>query len=127
MSRILVVDDDPSTRFVMRLILERDGHEIAEAAHGQAALDMIAERPPDIVTTDLMMPVLNGHQLILMLRSNPRTAAIPVVVVASNPDAAQDFVAAGLVSAIVGKPFDAAGLAQRIRAVESNLTNVILT
>ncbi len=120
MSKILVVDDDPSTRFVIRLILEREGHEIAEAAHGQAALEMIAESPPDIVTTDLMMPIVNGSQLIHRLRSNPRTAAIPVVVVASNPDAARDFVAAGLVSAIIGKPFDAVGLTQSIRAVESN-------
>jgi CheY-like chemotaxis protein len=120
LSRILIVDDDPSTRYVLRLILEREGYEIDEAANGEAALDMI--RPdalPDIVMTDLMMPVMGGVELIQRLRSEPRTAAIPIVVVSSNPEAARSLQSSGLVDAIVSKPFTASRLADRVRALAS--------
>jgi CheY-like chemotaxis protein len=117
-SAILVVDDDPSVRFVVRLVLERDGHDIREAAHGEAALNLM--RPdslPDLVTTDLMMPVLGGVELIQRLRSEPRTAWIPIVVISGSPEAARALQRSGLVEAIVNKPFDATVLAQCIRDV----------
>jgi CheY-like chemotaxis protein len=115
-SAILVVDDDPSVRFVVRLVLEREGHEVREAAHGEAALKLM--RPdslPDLVTTDLMMPVLGGVELIQRLRSEPRTARIPIVVISGSPEAARALQSSGLVEAIVDKPFDAIALAQCIR------------
>lgn len=118
MSAILVVDDDPSVRFVVRLVLERDGHDVREAAHGEAALNLM--RPdslPDLVTTDLMMPVLGGVELIQRLRSEPRTAWIPIVVISGSPEAARALQRSGLVEAIVNKPFDATVLAQCVRDV----------
>ena len=118
MTRILIVDDDPSIRFLLRLVLEREGHEIAEAAHGEAALDMIRPDPlPDLVTTDLMMPFVSGIELIERLRAEPRTSAIPIVVISGNPEAVRKFQAAGFVDAIISKPFDAVRLAEAIRAV----------
>jgi two-component system, chemotaxis family, chemotaxis protein CheY len=118
LSTILIVDDDPSTRFVLRLILEREGYKVVEAGNGKAALDMIRPDPlPDIVMTDLMMPVMTGMELIRQLRSEPRTAAISIVVVSSNADAAQSLQSSGEVDAIVSKPFTASKLADRIRAV----------
>jgi len=117
-SAILIVDDDPSLRFVVRLVLERDGHDVREAAHGQAALNLM--RPdslPDLVTTDLTMPVLGGVELIKRLRSEPRTASIPIVVISGSPEAARALQRSGLVDAIVDKPFDATALAQCIRDV----------
>ena len=87
MSTVLIVDDDPSTRFVMRMILETAGHLVTEAEHGAAALARMGTHPPDIVTTDLMMPVLDGKELIERLRSQPTTASIPIVVVSGSPGA----------------------------------------
>ena len=121
MSMVLVVDDDPSTRFVVRLILETEGHEVVEAEHGEAALERIRPNPPDIVTTDLTMPVLSGEKLIERLRSEPTTASIPIVVVSGNPAAARALHAAGLVEAFLTKPFDAAELRECIRAVATKL------
>jgi CheY-like chemotaxis protein len=119
--KILIVDDDPSTRFVLRLILEREGYEVLEAAHGEAALEMMGpDSLPDIVTTDLMMPILNGTELIARLRAEPRTASIPIVVVSSNAEAARSLKASGMVDAIIGKPFDAVRLASDIRAIAGN-------
>ena len=121
LSKILIVDDDPSTRFVLRLILEREGYAVVEAGNGQAALDMIAPDPlPDIVMTDLMMPVMTGVELIRRLRSDPRTAEIRIVVVSSNADAAASLQSRGQVNAIVSKPFSAGKLADGIRAILGN-------
>jgi CheY-like chemotaxis protein len=72
---------------------------------------------PDLVTTDLMMPVLGGVELIQRLRSEPRTAWIPIVVISGSPEAARALQRSGLVEAIVNKPFDATVLAQCVRDV----------
>ena len=118
MSTILVVDDDPGTRSLLRFILETDGHAVVEAAHGRAALDIIGPNSlPDLVITDLMMPVLNGVQLIELLLSEPRTALIPIVVVSGNPEAARALQTSGRVEAVVRKPFDAIALTECIRTV----------
>jgi CheY-like chemotaxis protein len=120
LSTIMVVDDDPGTRLLLRLILETDGHEIVEAANGDAALGLIDPNPlPDVIMTDLTMPILNGHGLIERIRSEPRTASIPIVVVSANPDAAQALHASGRIEAFVIKPFDASVLSCCIRNVVS--------
>jgi CheY-like chemotaxis protein len=118
-SVVLVVDDDPNTRFVVRMILETAGHEVVEAEHGEAALARIGPRVPDIVTTDLSMPVLGGKELIERLRSQPATASIPIIVVSGNPAEARALHAAGLVEAFVAKPFSAGELAACIQAIAS--------
>jgi len=115
---ILVVDDDADVRFVLREILEEAGHEVVEAAHGAAALDLISpQRLPDLVVTDLAMPILGGEELIGRLRSTPTTAAIPIVVLSGNADAAWTLKASGLVEAVVSKPFGAAAVTKAIHAV----------
>lgn len=120
LSTILVVDDDAPTRVILRMVLENAGHEVVEAAHGAAALDIIGpDLLPDIVMTDLTMPNLSGKELIERLRSAPRTASIPIVVVSGNYDSARTLQASGLVEAVIDKPFDAADLTECIRAVAS--------
>jgi two-component system chemotaxis response regulator CheY len=116
-SMVLVVDDDPSTRLVLRMILETAGHVVVEAEHGEAALARISPNPPDIVTTDLAMPVLGGKELIERLRSQPLTALIPIVVLSGNPADARALHAAGLVEAVLTKPFAAADLVTCIAAL----------
>ena len=79
MSRILVVDDEPDQRFLLRRLLERAGHEVSEAHHGAAALQAVRESAPDLVVTDVMMPVMDGVELIRCLRGDPATAYIPIL------------------------------------------------
>jgi len=120
MSTILVVDDDSATRLLVRSILEIAGHEVIEAPHGSAALDLISpQRLPDVILTDLTMPVLDGKELIAQLRSGPVTAAIPIVVVSGNLVEAWTLKATGLVEAVVSKPFEATNLALCIHALTS--------
>lgn len=121
LSTILVVDNDPDTRSLLRMILETEGHAVVEAAHGEEALDMLGPNPlPDVVITALMMPVLNGAELIERLQAEPKTATIPIVVVSGNSDAVRTLQASGRVEAVVSKPFHATALAACIRAASTN-------
>jgi CheY-like chemotaxis protein len=97
--RILVVDDEPDQRFLLRRIFERAGHEVTDAPDGAAALRMARESPPDLVVTDMMMPVMDGAELIRCLRGGA-TAHIPILA------ASGDAHLAGAADAIVPKPYD---------------------
>lgn len=88
MAKILIVDDEPDVRYLSRMIFESAGHEVIAAHHGAAALDSVKDRFPDLVVTDMMMPVVNGNELIEALRSDPDTASIPILVISCNPEVA---------------------------------------
>src|SRR6202022_1798489 len=107
LKKILVVDDDPSIRFLLRLIFESAGYEVSEAHHGAAALSQMQDALPDVLVADMMMPVMDGGELIARLRSDPRTAALRVLVVSGNPAAIE---VARKADAILGKPFLPANL-----------------
>ena len=85
MVNILVVDDEPDVRFILRRILEGAGHRVTEVQHGAAALEAVAAAPPDLVVTDMMMPVMGGAELIRRLRAEPLTATIPILAVSGDP------------------------------------------
>jgi CheY-like chemotaxis protein len=87
-ARILIVDDEPDVRFMMRLIFEGAGHQVTEARNGATGLKSVKAMPPDLVITDVMMPAMDGLELIKRLRSNPETAAIPILVVSGNSELA---------------------------------------
>ncbi len=79
--RVLVVDDDPSARSALKELLQSQRYGVDVAADGVAALERLAEHPPDIVVTDLDMPRMNGMQLLAELHE--RAAELPVIVVTS--------------------------------------------
>ncbi len=101
MGTVLIVDDESSVRFLLRIAFEAAGNEVIEAAHGVAALERARSKRPDLVVTDFMMPVMNGGELVARLRANPETAGIPIVMVTAS--AVGDTVAA---DAVLAKPFD---------------------
>ena len=110
MARILVVDDESSMRFLLRLAFEADGHQVEEAPNGLVAIQVVENgRAPDLVATDFMMPLMNGGELIERLRANPQTADLPVILVSSSPGAE---VKTGA-DAFFRKPFDPAELGER--------------
>ncbi len=88
MCRILVVDDEPDLRFILRRIFEKAGHEVADAGHGAAALECARGWTPELVVTDMMMPVMHGRELIRRLRADPATAHIPILAVTGNGELA---------------------------------------
>jgi two-component system response regulator HydG len=79
--RVLVVDDEPSIRAALKQLLEARGYAVDQAVDGIAALERIAELPPDVVITDLSMPRMDGMQLLERLREGE--SELPVIVVTS--------------------------------------------
>jgi two-component system response regulator (stage 0 sporulation protein F) len=67
MATILVIDDEEAVRNMLRAVLEREGHNVVEASNGRAGLAVCRDRPPDLVITDILMPEMNGLDLILEL------------------------------------------------------------
>jgi CheY-like chemotaxis protein len=112
--RVLVVDDIPVERELLRLILEDGGYEVDEAGHGSDAITQMGDPLPDLVMTDLMMPVMNGQQLVQHMRSDRRTALVPILVLSANPNAAKIAMQA---DAVVGKPFQRANLLATVNAL----------
>ena len=100
MPRILVVDDEPDQRFLLRRIFERAGHEVSDACDGAAALTAARESPPDLVVTDIMMPVMDGAELIRRLRGEPATADIPILAASGDSHLADG------ADAVVPKPYE---------------------
>lgn len=83
-SKVLVVDDEPDLRFLLRRRFEKAGHEVFEAGDGATALRAVLAVRPDLVITDLTMPVMDGYELIRLLRADPATADIPILSVTAN-------------------------------------------
>jgi CheY-like chemotaxis protein len=77
---VLVVDDDPDVRLLLRRMLERAEYAVAEAEHGRAALARLAELTPELILLDLMMPEMDGFEFLDELRRRPAGRSIPVVV-----------------------------------------------
>lgn len=84
--RVLVVDDDPHLRSMLRRILEKQQYEVIEAANGQECLRLFVEISPDIVLMDVMMPVLDGLSACSQLRAMPGGEVIPVVMISVLDD-----------------------------------------
>ena len=77
---VLIVDDEPQARELVGEMLEREGFGVLEAGDGATAVRLAAERRPDLVLLDLVMPGMNGFEVAAGLRRNPATADIPVLV-----------------------------------------------
>lgn len=84
MGTILVVDDEPDLRYILHRIFTRAGHDVTEAGNGAAALEAVRQVRPDLVVTDMMMPVMGGVELIRRLRADPATSAIPILSVSAD-------------------------------------------
>ncbi len=82
--QVLVVEDEKTTRDMLVRSVRKEGWEAAEAAHGREALDIIAERKPDLIFLDLMMPVMDGFEFIKELRASREYQLIPVVVITAK-------------------------------------------
>jgi CheY-like chemotaxis protein len=78
---VALVEDDENTREVFRTILEHTGHRVVEAGDGFAGVDLIRDEMPDVVLLDLGLPGLDGRGVVAKLKADPRTAAVPIIVV----------------------------------------------
>ena len=83
---ILLVEDNADAREALALLLENHGYTVRSAANGAEALEEAQRQPPDLVITDIEMPVLSGFDVVAQFRSQPELAGIPVIVVSGHND-----------------------------------------
>ncbi len=109
--RILVVDDDDDTRSALADLLEHEGFGVRTAANGVEALAAMRSEQPALVLLDLLMPELDGFEVLRVKRDDPAIASIPVIVLTAWRGDALD-----VDVDVVAKPFDLDALLTRMRA-----------
>jgi CheY-like chemotaxis protein len=105
-ARILIVDDEPVNRLLVKTVLGHAGHEVIEAADAAACLREAQNRLPDLAIVDLYLPGASGVELIQTLRGDPKTSALKIALyTGSNIDApVRDFMALNRITHVIPKP-----------------------
>jgi len=123
---ILIAEDDTDTRALLSVLLEREGFQVMVARDGAAALRILALLQPDLIIADLLMPQVNGLELIRSVRAMPECATIPIIVFSAYTDGyLQEMKEAGA-TAILRKPHDFFHLSETITevlAIHQNFRN----
>ncbi|MCY1145514.1 SpoIIE family protein phosphatase [Actinoplanes sp. Pm04-4] len=114
---VLVADDNADMRDYLARLLRSAGHRVQAVGDGQAALEAARVRNPDLIVSDVMMPRLDGLELVAALRADPRTAGTPVLLLSARAgqEASIEGLEAGADDYLV-KPFSSAELLARVRA-----------
>jgi len=84
--RILIVDDEVINLKLVSRLLEIEGYEVVSAQNGEAALELVGQKPPDLALLDVMMPDMDGYELCRRLRQNPLMTDIPIVMLTAMVD-----------------------------------------
>ena len=117
---ILVIEDDPIQRLAVVGILQRVGHRVLWAIDGEQGLDMARQARPDLIVCDVVMPGMNGYQLVTALRQEPGLAEVPVIMLTTMTERVQ--VRVGMTSGAddyLAKPLNAAELREAVTALLS--------
>ncbi len=119
--KILIIEDDKLSSRLLNLTLTRAGYETFIAGNGLAGITRVrAAPPPDLVLLDLMLPVMDGFEVLSQIRSDPRTAALPVIVVTGKAQAADRHLALRLgANDYITKPYSPRDI---VASVEATLT-----
>lgn len=114
MSKILIIDDDESILDAMSLILEEEGYKTKTAFKGQEAFPLITSFKPDLILLDMLLSGQDGRDICKKLKADPKTTAIPIIMISAHPSADATAMQAGS-NDFVAKPFDTAVLLEKIK------------
>lgn len=118
MNRILVVEDDPDIADLIRRYLQRGGFEVDVRVSGRDGLAAVASAPPDLLLLDLMLPHISGLEVCRALRADPKTAAIPIIMVTARAEESERIAGLDLgADDYIAKPFSPGELVARVRAL----------
>ncbi len=115
---ILIVDDEPTARDMLEMLLANQGYELASASNGAEALKLAAELIPDVILLDVMMPEMDGFEVCERLRADPTLAGVPVLMVTALDD--RDSRLQGIESGaddFISKPYDRFELRARLKTI----------
>ncbi len=103
--RVLVVDDDPGILDILQIALQAAGYDVMVARNGLEALDRAGEELPHLMLVDLMMPVMDGWELVRECRGRNSLAAVPIIILSAAREIERERATLG-VEAALAKPFD---------------------
>ena len=109
---ILIVDDERPLRELLASVLADGGYQVRMAIHGRDALDRIEEAQPDLIITDLMMPVMGGVELYRELKDRAETRSIPIIVMSAGLPRPTELADA---DTFIAKPFDVDAVEAAVR------------
>ena len=115
---VMVVEDDPDTRNVISRMLQSVGHFVLEVSTGSQVLELAVRHQPDVIALDLMLPDINGLEVLRHLKGSDKTRRIPVLCVSVQEDFASQAMAGGAAQ-FLRKPLDTAALMRSIHAATS--------
>lgn len=119
--KVLVVDDEADVLLLCRVNLEFEGYEVIEAHDGEEAMEKVHAERPDIVLLDVMMPKMDGWQVLAALKADPETADVPVVMLTAKvQDQDQIRGWSGGAADYITKPFSPLALSQVLENVLQN-------
>ena len=121
MKTILVVDDEQDIILALEILLSDEGFEVITAQNGREALERLAERLPDVVIMDVMMPILSGPQTLEKMRSDAEYTQIPVIMMSAVKPSI-DFTRLK-VSSFIRKPFEISAMLDAIDQVLQGKNN----
>ena len=116
-AEILIVEDHPTMREAMRLVLEREGFEIAEAADGDQALAVIKDDAPDLVLLDMSIPGITGPEVLATVKGDPATSGVRVIVVTATGEEGRAAAMTAGADHYFTKPFSPIALLQAVEEV----------
>jgi CheY-like chemotaxis protein len=116
-ARILIVEDHPTMREAMRLVLEGEGFDIVEASDGAQALSAVHQEPPDLVLLDMSIPGVSGPDVLAAVKRDPATSEVRVIVVTATGEEGRAAAMAGGADHYFTKPFSPIALLQAVEEV----------
>ncbi|MDB5178426.1 MAG: phoP [Patescibacteria group bacterium] len=124
MARILIVEDDPLMSRMYQKIFTFESYEVEMAGDGQEGLDKAREKPPTLILLDVMMPKLNGLQVLEKLKEDPKTKAIPVVMLTNlaGQQDAEGALAKGAIKYIIKSEHDPKEVADMVKEILAGYT-----
>lgn len=116
--QVLLIEDEPNIAEAIRFLLVRDGWQVAVRGEGTQAMAAVAEVRPDVVILDLMLPGRSGLEILALLRADPATAAVPVLMLtAKGLQREREAAERAGASAFMTKPFSNAEMRAAVRAL----------
>ena len=111
--RVLLVDDQAGILKVLRIQLKMHGFDVATASTGTEAIEMVREQEPDVILLDILLPDINGFDVLARVKE---FSQVPIITFTANPSMAQKAITMGAVDSI-SKPFDVDRLSEKIKLV----------
>ena len=116
---ILIVEDHPTMREAMKMILEHEGFEIREAPDGAIAMSMVKEQPPDLMFLDLNIPGTSGVDVLTKIKADPATKDVRVIVVTATGEEGRSYAQSLGADEYFTKPFSPTALLKTVERVLS--------